>query len=418
MTLTARTDRRLVRADERSTRYVLVKVTAPTRPVAEDRAPLNVSFILDRSGSMGGQKLALARQAVERAVSALDERDRFSIVAYDDLIDVVVETTTASREAKQNAVRRLGGVQARGSTNLAEGWLRGAEQVALHQADEAISRCLLLTDGLANVGQTDPEALARHAAELRARGVVTSTFGVGADFDERLLGSLSAAGGGHFYFIERAVQIPDFITSELGELLAVVARDTTLEVQLARGFRLEPLSALATERREGGCRLTLGDLVSAQEVEIVLSLEFPRAELGHTVSVFFTLHDRDKALAGEGGCSVTWTYAERAANDAQPSDREVDRAVARLLAARAEDEALRLNAVGQFGLAQRAVAGVAERIRSYAGQDQELNELVARLGADQNAYAAPMPAMEMKARYFASSNATRSRDASGRARRG
>jgi Ca-activated chloride channel family protein len=417
MTLTARTDRRLVRAGVHSTRHVLVEVTAPTRPVADERTPLNVAFILDRSGSMGGQKIALARQAVERAISALDERDRFSVVVYDDAIDVVVESTTASGEAKRNALRRVAHVDARGSTNLADGWLRGAEQVALHQSDDAINRCLLLTDGLANVGETDPETLARHAAELRARGVVTSTFGVGADFDERLLGALADAGGGHFYFIERAVQIPDFITSELGELLAVVAREATLDVQLAPGFRLEPLSTLATEQREGGCRLALGDLVSGQEVEVVLSLEFPRGELGLTVSVFFTLDDREGALRGEGGCSVTWTYADHAANNAQPRDRDVDRAVARLYAARAEDEALRLNAAGRFDDARRALAGVAERIRGYADRDEELNELAARLGADQAAYAAPMAPLEMKARYFASANTAHSRDASGRARR-
>jgi len=87
-----------------------------------------------------------------------------------------------------------------GSTNLAEGWLRGAEQVASHLAAEGVNRVLLLTDGLANVGITDPAQLAAHAAQLRKRGVATSTIGVGEDFDESLLQALADAGGGHFYF--------------------------------------------------------------------------------------------------------------------------------------------------------------------------------------------------------------------------
>jgi Ca-activated chloride channel homolog len=417
MTLTTRTDRRLVRAGGESRRHVLAALTAPIKERTTERAPLNIAFILDRSGSMGGQKIALAREAVIRSLAGLDERDRFSVIAYDDQIDVVVESTTASAEAKRNAVDRVRAIDARGSTNLADGWLRGAEQVALHQTETSLNRCLLLTDGLANVGLTDPDALAHHATELRARGIVTTTFGVGSDFDERLLQSLADAGSGHFYFIQHAVQIPDFITSELGELLEVVARDVSLDVQLAPGFGLDPLNPLAVERSDGGCRLAIGDLVSGQEVEVVLELRFPDGKVGDTVSLFFTLTDRDGAMAAEGGCSLTWEYASHTANDAQPRDRVVDRAVARLYASRAEQEALRLNQLGEFALAQRQLSGVADRIRGYAGDDTDLVSLAAGLEAQREHLARPMAAMDRQQRFFASSAQLRSRDARGRARR-
>ncbi|MEJ7695557.1 MAG: hypothetical protein WKF78_02630 [Candidatus Limnocylindrales bacterium] len=78
-------------------------------------------------------------------------------------------------------------MDARGSTNLSAGWLRGCEQVAERLTQEGVDRVLLLTDGLANVGITDAAELANHAGELRARGVTTTTFGVGNDFDEALL---------------------------------------------------------------------------------------------------------------------------------------------------------------------------------------------------------------------------------------
>ena len=417
MNFTARTDRRYVRAGAHSTRHVLLELTAPTVERKAERRPVNVSLILDRSGSMGGEKIVLARQAVDRALMTLGERDRFSIVVYDDVIDVVVPTALATAEAKRNARDRLREVHARGSTNLCDGWLRGAEQLALHASEEVISRCLLLTDGLANVGETDPDVLARHAAELRARGIATTTFGVGADFDERLLQSIAEAGGGHFYFIERAVNIPDFITSELGEALGVVARDVAIDVQLAPAFRLDPLSRVATQTRPGGARLAVGDLVSGQQVEVVLELRFPRGEIGQSTSVFFTLADRDGVLAAAGGCSVTWEYADHPTNDAQPRDRVVDRAVARLYGARAREEALDLNRHGRWEDARRAVSGVAERIRGYAGDDPELNALVAELDRDERHVAAPMAAMASKAMRFQSSNIQHSRDAMGRARR-
>src|SRR4029078_8383113 len=117
----------------------------------------------------------------------------------------------------------LSSVDARGSTNLSGGWLKGCEQVAEHLSTDAVDRVLLLTDGLANKGISDPRELTRNAAELRARGVSTTTFGVGNDFDEALLQAMSDAGGGHFYYIASATQIRDHIASEVGETLEGVA---------------------------------------------------------------------------------------------------------------------------------------------------------------------------------------------------
>ena len=79
---------------------------------------------------MSGDKLRVARQAVEEAIGRLQPDDRFSVVVYDDNVDVVIESTPASAEARRGAIERLRTIEARGSTNLGEGWLRGCEQVA------------------------------------------------------------------------------------------------------------------------------------------------------------------------------------------------------------------------------------------------------------------------------------------------
>ena len=102
--LSVRADRRLVRPNARSHRFVLVEVTAPPASRVRERAPVNLAFVLDRSGSMSGAKLDLAKRAVEEALGRLDPRDRFSIVAYDDVVDLVVESTPASAEARRNAI--------------------------------------------------------------------------------------------------------------------------------------------------------------------------------------------------------------------------------------------------------------------------------------------------------------------------
>ncbi len=416
MKLQVRPDRKLIRAASRSTRYALLSFTAPVAPPRAGRRPANVALVLDRSGSMGGQKIRLAREAVQRALQMLHPEDRFTLVVYDHEVAVVTESTPASGEAKRAALARLAAIDARGSTDLAGGWLRGCEQVAEHLSAEAVSRCLLVTDGLANVGLTDHDEIARHARALRDRGVTTSTFGVGADFDDKLLQRMADEGGGHFYYIETAAQITDLLTSELGEALEVVARDAGIAVQAPGGVDVEPLTRLECCATDGGARVRLGDVVSGQEVEVVIALKFPTGREGEQVTVHFTVTDRDAVLAGAPADSV-WTFAGDAENDAQSRDRVVDRAVALLHAARAREEAVDFNREGRFEEARRVLEAVQRRIREYAGNDPELRNLADGLRADFEVLSAPMTLAAQKSAHFAASTSARMRDLEGKAKR-
>jgi Ca-activated chloride channel family protein len=415
--ITARADRRLIRANHKSQRFVFVELTAPPATQARKRPPVNLAFVLDRSGSMSGGKLELAKRAVEEAIGRLDAHDRFSVVVYDEVIDVAVETTPASAEARHNAVTRLASIEARGSTNLGEGWLRGCEQVAAHLSSEGVDRCLLLTDGLANVGVTNSEELAHHATELRARGVSTTTFGVGNDFDEQLLQAMADAGGGHFYYIADAAQIRDHIASEVGETLEVVARDVELEFTVADGVQVEPISPHPAHARGSRAIVVLGDLVADQAVDVVLRLTFPYGQVGRETGVILAVNDSEGVFGSLGAneARLTWAYADNASNDAQPRDTEVDRAVARMFASRARQEALFRNRAGDYIHARWALDATARRIRGYAGRDPELRAMVSELEAESFIYAAPMAEPDRKQRHFASSNQARTRTAMGAA---
>ena len=272
MKITVATDRSLVRASGDSTRYALASIVAGRVARAHSRAPVNVAFVLDRSGSMNGSKIRLARRAVDHALRLLRGDDRFALVVYDSQIDVVVESTPATHEACERARALLASIEARDSTDLCGGWLAGCEQVARYIEGAGLGRCLLLTDGLANHGISDHEEIVAHARELRRRGVVTSTFGVGADFDERLLQQMADAGAGHFYFIERAEQIPDLLASELGETLEVVASGVTLVIATPKGLHAEVLNQFPSTREPGLLTVQIGDLVSGQELSLVTRL--------------------------------------------------------------------------------------------------------------------------------------------------
>ena len=406
LTITAKTDRRYIRSTYRSNRFILAEISAPDMPPQKDagergRPPVNLAFVVDRSGSMAGDKIVLAKQAVVHSIGRLNSDDRFSVVVYDDVIDVVIPSTQASRTAKDDAVRTLERIDARNQTNLGEGWLRGCEQVALHLAEAGVNRTLLLTDGLANVGMTDSDTLAGHAAQLRARGVQTTTFGVGTDFDEVLLQAMATAGGGNFYYIASAQQIADYITSEVGEALDVVARDAVLEVQAPDGVAVESLTPFPFETNGGRTTVSLGSLVAEQVVQVVLRLNFPLGEVGRETGVVLSLAARDGA-ADETSQPISWTYADSKTNDLQERDAEVDRAVARVFAARARQEATALNRTGNYPAAQSALASVAKRIRQYAGRDAEMRQIVAELERDSTELAAPMPAMALKEMHFQS----------------
>jgi Ca-activated chloride channel family protein len=378
---------------------------------------VNVAIVLDRSGSMGGRKFELARDAAMQAIRLLQPADRFALVIYDNEIDVLAESAHATADAKRRAFERLAQVGARGSTDLGGGWLTGAEQIRRTLEGQAIGRCLLLTDGLANQGITDRGELIRGAGALRENGVSTSTFGVGEDFDERLLRGMAEASAGNFYFIEAPEQIPDLLASELGETLEIVARDAVLEVTLGPGMSAEPLNRYRAEREANRLRVHLGHLVSNQEMEVVVKLGFTKGAEGQERWAGFTVRDPAGTVTAVPA-ELRWAYADHEANDAQPRDRDVDVAVATLYAGRARDEALDRNREGDRDGARRVLRATARKIRSYAGSDRRLLAIAERLETEAEEYGErALSAMQLKQAVFDNYVAASSRSPSGKARR-
>ncbi|MGI9076884.1 MAG: vWA domain-containing protein [Gemmatimonadaceae bacterium] len=420
MTLSLRTDRRLIRSQASSARYLLVSFTAPEPPPRAERLPVNVALILDRSGSMAGaRKFALARDAVEQALRMLRSEDRFTLVVYDERVDVLTQSTFATPDAKRRALDALRDVAPRGSTDLCAGWMRGCEQIAESLTDDAVSRALLLTDGLANHGTIDREVLARHAGELRQRGIATSTFGVGEDFDELLLRDMAHEGGGNFYFIESPQQIPDLLTSELGEALEVVLRQAALRIALPRGADAEPLNRFRSVRTRGDneLRVELGDLVSGQEVRATIRVQFPHGNIGDRTAVSAVLAG-DDGFTVHGESSIEWVYASHTDNDLQPRDREVDHEVAQLYVARARAEATEANRRGDFRHARQALERTADHIDGYAGDDQQLQEIAMMVREQVPKYADYcMSPVMLKAAFYDAEVSSKGRSRDGRARR-
>jgi len=173
------------------------------------------------------------------------------------------------------------------------------------------------------------------------------------------------------------------------------------------------------ETRGSRWLVRLGDLIAEQRLELVLRVRFGYGQVGQEVGILVGVSDRDGTLAAAGFAPVPigCEFADDATNDAQPRDRAVDRAVARLFAARARQEAVRLNRLGDYAQAQQAVGSVARRIRRYAGNDPQLREVVAQLAVEEQRWAAPAPEMTRKEAFASANYSMRSRSPDGRASR-
>lgn len=259
-----------VRRDIPITLDVLMRISPPAPVAVPDRPPLNLALVLDRSGSMSGAgKIGYARQAACFAVEQLLPEDRVSVTLFDEQVELLVPSTKA--EQRGRILDQLRRVEPRGSTDLHAGWLSGANQVREFRTQGGLNRVLLLTDGLANAGETNPEAITAHVKTFAAQGVTTTAMGVGADYNENLLEAMAKAGDGNYYYIESPVMLQDLFQTELHGLMATTGRHVLLELLPQPG--VEVVDVLNDLERDAQGRLLLPNLVLGLPVEVVLRLQ-------------------------------------------------------------------------------------------------------------------------------------------------
>jgi Ca-activated chloride channel family protein len=210
---------------------VLLRLRALKQEVdtSPQRAQLAVSLVIDRSGSMNGGKLDEAKRCALDLLSRLKDGDWVSVVIYDDQVEVLLETMSV-RMAKALLPLRLDEIEPRNMTNLHGGWLKGAETLAPRAGRGMVSRVILLSDGQANRGLLEREAIYEQVRELASAGVTTSTVGIGFDFNEELMTGIATAGQGNSWYGQRAEDLAESFDAELGFLTSLVWQDVRIEL--------------------------------------------------------------------------------------------------------------------------------------------------------------------------------------------
>lgn len=408
LTLRLDTDRRLLRAAGLSVRYLHLALQAPA--ATQQRAPVDLALVLDRSGSMGGQKWSQARQAALQALDRLTTQDRAALVVFDNRIDTLLPLAPVMPMTRRMAEQALMGVDPRGSTDLGGGWLTGCGLIGAEPPGDRLRRAFLLTDGEANVGITDPGELSQHAQALRQLGVVTSTFGLGDHYNEELLGLLADAGGGAFHDIAQAEGIPALIARELGDALAVVCAATQVRLSWEASLKVEVLGPWPVVAGPQALSLQVGDLVSEQVLDLLVAVHFPPGEINQDCALTVEISDQGQMLARD---RFTWTWVDDPRRKAQPRQAEVEQRVARFWSATARQEATLRNRRDDLEGARQALIEGAARIRAYGKDNQDLINQAALLLGEVPAYQEKLDPRALKARYYASSSALKGRQTDG-----
>lgn len=272
-------------------RLIEISLRAPQAARRETRPDFNLALVLDVSGSMAGDKLAYTRRAATYLLEQLHERDRAALVVYDTQVRILAEMQTVTPENRQAMLHKIDGLSAGSMTNLSGGWLEGCRQVGLAQAAGAVNRALLLSDGLANVGITDREELGEHARQLSQRGVTTSTFGAGSDYDEHLLEVMANQGDGNYYYIDHPESIPEIFRRELEEIAAITLQEVTLTIAIPSHTAVQLPGEWRAQQTEGQMQVFIGDLASGQQRRLYLEVIAPPSE-EPGLEIHFTLSAR------------------------------------------------------------------------------------------------------------------------------
>lgn len=213
--------------------FINVEVTGVEVPGSK-RAPVNLALVIDRSGSMSGEKIAQARRAAAQLVDQLTAQDRLAIVDYGTDVRVF-RGELATDENKRRMKAYIARIEDSGGTNIADGLAVGRAQVAAARSDFSANRLMLLSDGQPTVGMTSRAGLVRLAQSIKAQGVTVTALGVGYDFNEDLMSSLASVGGGSYGYLKDASAIAGILQRDLQQATTLVARDVTLRLTLPDG---------------------------------------------------------------------------------------------------------------------------------------------------------------------------------------
>jgi Ca-activated chloride channel family protein len=257
--------------------YVLIEA-APSQAMETVQMPLNLSLVLDKSGSMAGQKIADLKTAAKLAIDQLTPDDYVSLVVFDDTSSVIFPSQKAAdKGALKKAVDRI---RDGGGTHISFGMSKGLVELEKQLGLGRASRMILLTDGETFGDEQGCRNLAKQAGDA---AIPISAFGLGEDWIEELLDDIADASGGSSDYIDSPAKIAGAFQRTVKTVQAAVVQNATLVLRLASGvspraiWRVTPLiSRLGTHHlSDRDVQASLGELAKGAGQSMLVELLFP-----------------------------------------------------------------------------------------------------------------------------------------------
>ena len=245
-------------------------ITAPVvKQAAIERRDTDLVVILDRSGSMQGDKLHNSKDAVNELIGQLGPRDRFALVTYSDDAGILIPLAYADSRNKASWRGTVDQVRADGYTNMSAGMDRAFDLIESSRAAGRAARAVLLSDGLPNLGDPSPDGLFRRASRAPRGEFVMSAIGVGEDFNEFLMTRLADAGTGNYHFLADGTDMGKVFANELDTARATVASNVAVTIRPAANIAVVDAAGYPLEtQRSGEVVFRPGILFSGQERRI------------------------------------------------------------------------------------------------------------------------------------------------------
>lgn len=264
--------------------YLQIDLEAPENavPLSTKRKATDFVVVLDRSGSMSAaNKMVYAQKALQTLVQQMSSQDRFGLVSFDDNAEINHYLSYVSSLEKSQLKQKIAAITPRGSTNISSGLSLALQMIQENNNTQRSEKILLISDGLANKGIVDPEALARmispsHRYNNEEQETFSlSSIGVGLDFNEYLLSTLADQGRGSYHYLQNPSGIYSILSEEFRSASSIYAANLNLQIDLAPDISLIDASGYPLTREGNHYSIQPGHLYNNQKKLLYLTLQLP-----------------------------------------------------------------------------------------------------------------------------------------------
>ena len=229
-----------------------------------------MALVLDRSGSMSGQKLEQARRSVLQALEQMQDGDWFGFVAYDHAAQTLVPLQPVGPN-RASIRATIMNVRAGGGTQIPQGLDRGFQTLQSAPAGYA-RRVVLVSDGIDGSG-VGPQGVRNTVATYGQSGVTVAALGIGTDYDEAFLTAVADAGNGAYAYLATGSELQGFLGQEMRAASAMVAERVAFDFALPPNTRFVAAYGATANHAAGGIHLDVGNMAAGDQRHIVLQLE-------------------------------------------------------------------------------------------------------------------------------------------------